>query len=97
MKCVKCGRAAAPALLSLEGSTVKGWKCACGEQYLDSESVERLLAIRKMQKQSLTAKVTRQGNSYALRVPMSVVDAYGLRKRRTLKILPEETRILLEV
>ena len=96
MKCVKCGKIAAPAMLSLEGSKVNGWSCSCGEQYLDSHAVERLFAIRRLQKEHLTAKVTRQGNSYALRVPMAIVQAYGLMKKRELRILPQENNFLLE-
>lgn len=48
MKCVKCGKTARPALLSLEGAKVSGWKCSCGEQYLNSEVVETLLAKRQL-------------------------------------------------
>ncbi len=98
MKCVACGKTAKPAKLRVDNSQVPGWKCPdCGEEYLDGVAVETLLAIRKLKAERLTAKVTRQGNSYAIRVPMQVVNAYRLKDKKQLKILPEEKRIVLEI
>ena len=97
MKCVVCGRVAKPAELRVDNSVVPGWKCTCGEEYLDSEAVERLLTIRKLKKETLFAKVTKQGNSYAIRVPMEIVEAYRLKDKKELRIDPEETRLVLEV
>ena len=82
LKCVKCGKTAKPARLRLEGAVVAGWRCACGEEYLDTEAVEQLLAIRKLASEDLNAKITRQGNSFAVRLPMTVFKAFGLRTRK---------------
>ena len=83
-----CGKIAKPAQLRLEGVTVPGWKCTCGEEYLDAPTVERLLAVRKLrlEKKKLTAKVTKQGNSFAIRVPMELVNAYSLKDKESLGI-----------
>jgi ribosomal protein L37AE/L43A len=98
MKCVACGKTAKPATLRVDKTAVPGWKCAsCGEEYLDGAAVETLLAVRKLKTEHLTAKVSKQGNSYSIRVPMKIVDAYHLKDKKQLKILPEESRIVLEI
>lgn len=97
MICVACGKTAKPSTLRVDNSQVPGWECPCGEEYLDGAAVETLLSIKRLQKEHLVAKVTRQGNSYALRVPMEVVDAYHLKNRKELKIAPENHRIVFEV
>lgn len=97
MKCVTCGKAAKPATLRIDNSTVKGWKCVCGEEYLDSNAVERLLMIKKLKEEHLVAKVTKQGNSYAIRVPMEVIEAYGLKNKQEIKLETEEKKIVFQV
>ena len=86
LKCVKCGKTAKPARLRLEETEVPGWKCSCGEEYLDTEAVERLLAIRRLAEENLNARVTRQGNSFAVRLPIAVFKAFGLKDKENLRI-----------
>ncbi|VVB68156.1 Uncharacterised protein [Candidatus Norongarragalina meridionalis] len=86
MKCVKCGKLAKRASLRIEGTTVPGWRCSCGEEYLDADAAERLLALRKLDRQKLTAKVTQQGNSFAVRLPMALFRALGMKDKETLGI-----------
>lgn len=92
MKCVKCGKAAKATRLRLEGALIPGWKCACGEEYLDSEAVERLLALRKLAAGGLTARVTRQGNSFAVRLPMRLFNALGLKNKEELTITVDASK-----
>jgi len=81
-----CGKIAKPAHFRIEGINVEGHRCSCGEEYLNLATVDRISAARKLAKKQLTGKVTKQGNSYAIRVPMELVNAYSLKDKEELKI-----------
>ena len=55
------------------------------------------IEIRKLKHQKLVATVTKQGHSYAIRVPMVIANAYSLKNKEKLKIDPELHKIVLEV
>ncbi|MDO8339182.1 MAG: AbrB/MazE/SpoVT family DNA-binding domain-containing protein [Candidatus Burarchaeum sp.] len=94
MKCVKCGGWANPAKLRLDGEAVRGWKCACGEDYIHGEDADRLLVANKARRGLLKTKVCKVGNSYSIRIPKPIVDALKL-KGKTLSILLEPKRLVL--
>lgn len=78
IKCL-CGKLAKPTRkMNLEGYSVRGWEClSCGEKFINPEDANFVLAIKKLEKEKLKGKITKTGNSYALRLPKKLVDSVG--------------------
>ncbi|MBI5159327.1 AbrB/MazE/SpoVT family DNA-binding domain-containing protein [Candidatus Micrarchaeota archaeon] len=96
LKCVRCTRFATPAKLRIDGAEIRGWKCKCGEEYLHPADAEWLLLMKKSEREKLTAKVTKIGNSYSVRIPKEIVDALDLsQKVLTIKLAPREIKLLI--
>ncbi|MBI5036791.1 AbrB/MazE/SpoVT family DNA-binding domain-containing protein [Candidatus Micrarchaeota archaeon] len=81
IKCVSCGGWAKPAKIRIDGLQIRGWQCECGEQILNSDDAEWLLLMNKTKKKAFTAKVSKVGNSYSVRLPKEIVDVLGLKEQ----------------
>lgn len=78
LRCVSCGRMAAPAKFRFQGHALGGWKCRCGEEYFDSGQAQRILALNKLMMEAVSAKLGRIRSNLILRVPKLVEQALGL-------------------
>jgi len=94
LKCHRCGKWARPAKLRFEGYEVRGWRCACGEEYFHPDDAERLLLMNKARREKMQTKVSKVGNSYSVRIPKAIVDALKL-KGKVLTISIEPKRLIL--
>ena len=86
MICAKCGKIAAEASLRFQGHDIKGWKCACGEEYFDGAEAERLLLFNKLQHIEFPVKLGQMRSNLILRIPKEAQRALGLRKGETLRL-----------
>ncbi len=87
IKC-SCGSWALSDTFSFRGFKVRGWMCGkCGQKMLDPRDSERIFAINKLsQKQTLTAKIAKVGNSFVFRVPMEIISALNLKDKEQLEV-----------
>jgi len=86
VRCV-CGTWTKPRLLRIEGLRVRGSVCPkCGETYLNGEDAQMLSDFRRVRDSLLEGKVTRTGNSYAVRIPISLVRALRLQNGAAVRI-----------
>ncbi len=82
-----CGKLAAPVRnMNLSGYVVRGWECSCGEKYINPADANYVLTIKKLEKEKLEGRITKTGNSYALRLPKKLVDSMGYEIGDTLEI-----------
>lgn len=99
MKSIKCscGANAKPFMTDFEGFEVNGWKCEkCKEEYLDPRELNPILKLKKLEKENtLKAKVGVVGNSYTIRVPKPLIDAYHVRKGSFAKYKPTKEGFLV--
>ncbi len=73
-----CGKWAEPVgNMNLSGYAVRGWECSCGEKYINPADANYVLTLKKLEKEKLEGKITRTGNSFALRLPKKLVDSMG--------------------
>ena len=88
LRCTSCGGIARPDSFDFRGFRVGGWVCAkCGEKIINPDDAQRIFAINKLtQKQPLTAKIAKVGNSFVLRIPKAFVEALGLKDKNSLEI-----------
>ena len=96
MTCVVCRKKAKKAKLRFQGYEAEGWRCACGEEYVEPKQAQRILVLNKLKQQEITAKLGRIQSNLILRIPTSVEQALGLKKGENvkLKVTPEnELRI----
>ena len=78
VKCV-CGEWTEPKMFHIDEFEVRGSECPkCGEAYLNGEDASRVSEFRKIKDAILEGKVTKTGNSYAVRLPIDLVRALGL-------------------
>jgi len=94
-----CGTATRSKIFRIEGLRIRGSECPkCGEGYLNPDEAQKLSDFRRLKDIVLTGKVTKTGNSYALRLPMVLVRALRLERGRSVTIrLKGEDEILLTV
>ena len=98
LRCVKCGLWAKPNGFRIEGVAVRGWKCSCGESYLNPVDANRVLAYNKLKHEVLKSKVSYSGNSLIVRLPAAFAKALGLEKGGPLEIkLDGPNRILIRI
>ncbi len=86
LKCVKCGRVAAPAKLSFQGEAIDGWRCACGEKYFDPTQAQRILALNKLRAQSVSVKLGRMKSNLFLRIPKALEEMLSLKQGETVSL-----------
>ncbi|MFH1212049.1 MAG: AbrB/MazE/SpoVT family DNA-binding domain-containing protein [Candidatus Woesearchaeota archaeon] len=80
MKCI-CGRIAKHTKnLRLNGTTIEGWKCSCGEEYYEPEQAERIFLLNKLQKHGFHLRLSQVRSNLILRIPKQVSDALKLSK-----------------
>jgi phage FluMu protein Com len=80
MRCVVCGKVAAPAKLRFQGIEINGWKCKCGEEYFDPETAEKILLLNKLKRQRVLVKIGQVRSNMILRIPKAMADALGIKK-----------------
>ncbi|MEE8400746.1 MAG: AbrB/MazE/SpoVT family DNA-binding domain-containing protein [Candidatus Hydrothermarchaeaceae archaeon] len=87
IKCF-CGEWAKPIKkMNLEGYAVRGWECpSCKEKFINPADANYVLTIKKLEKERLEGKITKTGNSYALRLPKKLVDSLGYKIGDTIEI-----------
>jgi hypothetical protein len=82
-----CGKWATPVRnMNLSGYAVRGWECSCGEKYINPVDANYVLTLKKLEREKLEGKITKTGNSYALRLPKKLVDSMGYEIGDTLEI-----------
>lgn len=86
LKCAKCGSWAKPDRFRIEGLAVRGWRCACGESYLNPVDADRALAYNRLKNEVVRSKVSFSGNSLIVRLPTALAKALGLEKGGPLEI-----------
>jgi hypothetical protein len=65
--------------IMFRGYRVQGLRCAkCGHEELDLEQAGGVIKLEKMRKEGFRTKVFKCGNSFAVRLPKAVVEAFGL-------------------
>jgi predicted oxidoreductase len=84
-----CGGWAKPIKnMNLDGYIVRGWECSsCGEKFIHPADAQYVLAIKKLEREKLEGKITKAGNSYALRLPKKLVDALGYKVGEKIEIV----------
>ena len=96
VRCV-CGSWTRPKVYRIEGLQIRGFECPkCGEGYLEPEDAQRLSDYRRLKDMVMTGKVSRTGNSYALRLPMALVRGMrlDLGKPITIRVKGEDEIVL---
>jgi len=95
VRCV-CGTWTKPRLLRIEGLRVRGSVCPkCGETYLNGEDAQMLSDFRRVRDSPLEGRVTRTGNSYAVRIPVSLVRALRLWNGASVRIQVQNPKEIL--
>ena len=57
IRCHQCGKIAKPAKVEFNGYIIDGWKCECGEEFLDPEQSQRILLLNKLKRQSFSSEI----------------------------------------
>src|SRR3990170_1645538 len=92
VRCV-CGTWTKGKVLRIEGLRIRGSECPnCGEVFLNGEDARLLWEFRRVKDSILEGRVTRTGNSYALRLPVALVRALGLQPGATVRIVVKGPR-----
>lgn len=95
MNCPECGKK----MKVKSGKTPEGVKydyfqCSCGEELLGMEQLHSVAKeYREMKK--YTAKVSKWGDSFAIRIPKDLVKKYRLKQNKEITLIPEENSITL--
>jgi len=79
MKCIRCGKIAPRAKLRFQGHQIDGWKCKCGEEYLDPLQAERILTLNKLKHERFQAKLGRIRSNLIIRIPKVIEQGLGLK------------------
>lgn len=87
-------------LFGVDLGTYPGEKCSeCGEVFTDSSVIEKIEAVAK--KKGIwglgkKTKISRTGNSLAVRIPKEVADYLKLKEGTEAYIHPEKNKIVIE-
>lgn len=81
-----CGRIARPTKVRFQKYVVDGWKCKCGEEYLDPLQAEKILTINKLKHEKFQAKLGKIKSNLIVRIPKLVEQGLGLRKGENVTI-----------
>jgi len=65
----------------LAGAKVRGWRCRCGNEHCNSEDVDVLVEYYKILRSGVKVILFKSGNSWAIRLPASLVHALHLKAR----------------
>lgn len=91
MKCHNCGKRMKPVKgVKFNNYKVNGWKCSCGETYLDPEQAEKILLLNKLKKEVIKVKLGKVRSNLILRLPKIVETALGLEKGEEVLIKVED-------
>lgn len=94
MNCPKCGKKMAGGKdKTPEGFEYRYSKCkACGEEIVNMKQLyEVAQKYRKMKK--YTAKISKWGESLAMRIPKELVEKYGLKQNEEVTLVEEKKAI----
>ena len=81
MKCYKCSKRMKHVKgMKFNEHKIDGWKCSCGEVYLDPEQAEKILLLNKLKKEAIKVKLGKVRSNLILRLPKIVETALGLEK-----------------
>jgi hypothetical protein len=95
IKCV-CGRWTKPKIFRIEGLRIRGSECSkCGEGYFNPHDAYMLSEYRRIKDAILEGKITKTGNSFAVRLPIELVRAFGLEKGETVNLKVKSPKELL--
>ena len=101
-KCNLCGKAMRPVedieikgIQELAGKKIRGWRCACGNEHSNPEDVDVLVEYYKVKRAGMKVSLFRSGNSWAIRLPASLVRAMRLGRRAGLNLQVDGNRIIL--
>ena len=94
MKCV-CGKIADYKKgLKFNGFRVDGWVCkSCKEVYYHPEQIQKILLMKKLEKQKLITKLGQIRSNLILRIPKDVGEALNLKKGEEVAIKIEGNEI----
>ena len=94
MKCIKCGHA----MQEKQGEHLDGipyhyWSCPnCGDEIVDMRQLHEAVELSRKYKQ-YTVKVSKWGDSDAIRIPRELSKQYHLKSKKTVRLIPEKTGI----
>ena len=94
MKCTKCsGKMTEKTDTTPEGFEYKYYKCSeCGEEIVTMPQLHEVAGkYRTMKKYS--AKLSKWGESIALRIPKELAKSYGLKEDEEVSLIPEKKAI----
>ncbi|MFH1391159.1 MAG: AbrB/MazE/SpoVT family DNA-binding domain-containing protein [Candidatus Diapherotrites archaeon] len=94
MKCTKCSKK----MVEKKGSTPEGaeynyYQCKeCNEEILNMEQLHKVAKqYREMKK--YTAKLSKWGESIAIRIPKEILKTYNLKENEKVTLIPEKKAI----
>jgi len=75
----------------LEGTKVRGWRCKCGNEHCSSDDIDVLVEYYKILRSGVKVTLFKSGNSWAIRLPASLVHALHLKPKSgfSLKLIGE--------
>lgn len=63
------------------GFEARGWKCPkCGEGIMLGEDAQKAFVFNQL-KEGIPVKIGKLGNSYIIRIPKRVYDAFGMKNK----------------
>lgn len=63
----------------LAGKKIRGWRCSCGNEHSNPDDVDILVDYYKALRLGVKVSLFKSGNSWAIRLPVSLVRALRLR------------------
>jgi len=79
----------------LAGAKVRGWRCKCGNEHANSDDVDVIVEYYKILRSGVKVSLFKSGNSWAIRLPASLVRALHLKSKTGFSLqLVGETIIL---
>ncbi|PIU21426.1 MAG: hypothetical protein COT15_02250 [Candidatus Diapherotrites archaeon CG08_land_8_20_14_0_20_34_12] len=97
INCV-CGKTAKQKDFNVQGFQVKGWQCPSCKRIEYSDDINKVLVIRKLQKNPIIAKIGILGESKIVRLPKQLDEIMLIKKGELVEIYPESlTKIAIEV
>ena len=88
-------------LFGVDLGVYPGEKCtSCGEVFTDSSAMEKIEAVAKKKGiwgLSARTKITKTGNSLAVRIPKKIVDYLKLTNNKEVYVHPEHDKLIVEI
>jgi hypothetical protein len=79
----------------LAGKHVRGFRCSCGNEHSDPEDVDVLVEYYKLRRMGARVSLFRSGNSWAIRLPASLVRALRLGPDSAFSLEVQDGKIVL--